>query len=178
MIMSLLRLLTAGRSLVSVRDTEPRYRVTSQRLLPQFGSGKNPFSGREAATPTQTSAVVAKTEAAMSSVSGEKSSRAKALWVGAAARMSVWTEKLGGRFARSCAKPISPAIPQFNKPPVQGELSLDRVQVMRNDLSDADLEIVPARKKPALVPPPFEAAQEAKSDSDRAGRQLSTAGML
>ena len=42
--MSLLRLLTTGKSLVGVRDTESRYRVTSQRLLPQFGSARNPFS--------------------------------------------------------------------------------------------------------------------------------------
>jgi hypothetical protein len=42
-----------------------------------------------------------------------------------------------------------PAIPEFSKPAVQGELSLDRVKVMRNDLSDADLEVVPA--KPSMA---------------------------
>lgn len=31
------------------------------------------------------------------------------------------------------------------RPAVQGELSLDKVKVVRNDLSDTDLEIVPAR---------------------------------
>ena len=45
--MSLLRLLTTGKSLVGVKDTESRYRVTSERLLPQFGSAKNPFSSTE-----------------------------------------------------------------------------------------------------------------------------------
>jgi hypothetical protein len=38
------------------------------------------------------------------------------------------------------------AVPQFSKSPVQGELSLDQVKVMRNDLSDADLEIVSTKK--------------------------------
>jgi hypothetical protein len=42
-----------------------------------------------------------------------------------------------------------PAIPAFPEPAVQGELSLDRVKVMRNDLSDADLEVVPA--KPSMA---------------------------
>jgi hypothetical protein len=42
-----------------------------------------------------------------------------------------------------------PAIPRFPKPPMQGELSLDRIKVLRNDLSDADLEIVPAKSPTA-----------------------------
>ncbi len=36
------------------------------------------------------------------------------------------------------------------RPPVQAELSLEKVKVVRNDLSDTDLEIVPA--KPAAPP--------------------------
>src|ERR1035441_10304634 len=52
--MSLLRLLTAGKSLVGMRDAETRYRVTSQRLLPQFGASRNPFSNRGKAGPAQT----------------------------------------------------------------------------------------------------------------------------
>jgi hypothetical protein len=54
-------------------------------------------------------------------------------------------------------KEAKPAIPRFPKPPVQGELSLDKIRVMRNDLSDADLEVIaakapaaPARSEPAL----------------------------
>jgi hypothetical protein len=38
-------------------------------------------------------------------------------------------------------KPRSSAILRFNQKPVQAELSLDRVQVLRNDLTEADLEI-------------------------------------
>jgi hypothetical protein len=34
---------------------------------------------------------------------------------------------------------------QAVRPPVQTEMSLERVKVVRNDLSDADLEIIPAR---------------------------------
>lgn len=142
--MSLLRLLTAGRSLVTVRDTETRYRVTSQRLLPQFGSGKNPFAGREAATPSLAAAPEDRVQPVSPSATDEKSARAKALWLRAAERMSLWTGKLGGHLSRAHAKPAKPAVPQ--KAPVQGELYLDRVQVMRNDLHDADLEVVSARR--------------------------------
>ena len=48
--------------------------------------------------------------------------------------------------ARAAALIADPA-----REPVQGELSLDRVKVVRNDLSDADVEIVPAKQsvKPA-----------------------------
>ena len=42
--MSLVRLLTAGKSLVGMKDTENRYRMTSQRLLPKFGSAKKSVS--------------------------------------------------------------------------------------------------------------------------------------
>ena len=176
--MSLLRLLTTGRSLVNVRDAETRYRLTSQRLLPQFGSGKNPFSDREAATPTPAPAMEAKVEAAAPPATGEKTGRAKALWVRAAARMSVWTEKLGDRFTRPHAKLAKPAIPHFTKPPVQGELSLDRVQVMRNDLRDADLEVVPARKKAPPAAVPFEAAQDLTGGLDQPRAELVGAGKM
>ena len=36
-------------------------------------------------------------------------------------------------------------IPRFGKPAIQGELSLDNVKVLRNDLEESDLEIVTAQ---------------------------------
>ncbi len=43
-IMSLGRLLTNGKSLVTFRDSAGHYRMRPRNLLPKFGSGKNPFS--------------------------------------------------------------------------------------------------------------------------------------
>ena len=45
---------------------------------------------------------------------------------------------------------------ESRREPVQGELSLDRVKVVRNDLSDADVEIIPASQtaRPAVKPKP------------------------
>jgi hypothetical protein len=39
-------------------------------------------------------------------------------------------------------RPQLPSIPRFGKQPVQGELSLDKVKVVRGDLTHADLEVV------------------------------------
>lgn len=61
-----------------------------------------------------------------------------------------WLKKLNPLVWFENRKPTEPgaAIPRSNKGPVQGELSLDNIKVMRNDLSDADVEIVPAKSRP------------------------------
>src|SRR5271169_1831879 len=41
--MSLLRLLTAGRSLVGSKNPEARYHLSQAGALPRFGAKKNPF---------------------------------------------------------------------------------------------------------------------------------------
>jgi hypothetical protein len=38
------------------------------------------------------------------------------------------------------------------RPAIQGELSLDKVKPVRNDLSDSDLDLVAATKKPEATP--------------------------
>jgi hypothetical protein len=59
-------------------------------------------------------------------------------------------------------KESKPAIPRFPKPPVQGELSLDKIKVVRNDLSDADLEVIAAKvpAAPASSEPALQTAKE------------------
>lgn len=151
--MSLLRLLSTGKSLVSVRDSESRYRLTSQRLLPQFGPTKNPFSATGKAEPPPVSAVRQGLETGSVSPKGVTCNPGRAIWQQTDVLLRGWKSKLSGLLASPLGKPAKPAIPRFCKSPVQGELSLDRVKVVRNDLSDADLEVVTARSKsaPALV---------------------------
>jgi hypothetical protein len=63
-------------------------------------------------------------------------------------RGSGWVGELGSKLSSLVSqkpKATRSAIPRFNGVPVQGELSLDNIKVVRNDLSDADLEVV-ARK--------------------------------
>jgi hypothetical protein len=201
--MSLLRLLTSGKSLVGLRDTESPYRLTSQNLLPQFGPARNPFSNRVKAEPAQTEARSSEnhSEGAASVAkpnippqSGEPAAvlqkraehravpawfnarnLAVALWRRLAALLSASQTKLLGLFARSGGKATKPAIPRFPKPPVQGELSLDRIKVVRNDLSDADLEVVPAKPPaaPAVTAPAPRAVEKAEATKSAWGRATS-----
>ncbi len=53
--------------------------------------------------------------------------------------------KLSSLLFRRTRKPVQMTMACAPKPPVQGELSLDKIKVVRNDLSDADLEVVPAK---------------------------------
>ena len=61
---------------------------------------------------------------------------------------------------RPRVKMAKPAIPRFTKESVQGELSLDKIKVLRNDLSDTDLEVVQARQPTA----PASAAPAARTE--------------
>ncbi len=174
--MSLLRLLTTGKSLVDVRSTETRYRVTTQRLLPKFGSARTPFRGgarpSSGPAPSTTGGVsepsslrcasqpvapeVGPTPTALARYTLAARNAAWAVWQRMGARLRGWKAKVSERIARPPRKSGKAAIPRFDKPAVQGELSLDRVKVVRNDLSDTDLEIVPANPKAAPVAPAAE----------------------
>jgi hypothetical protein len=198
--MSLLRLLTTGKSLVGVKDDESRYRLTSQRLLPHFGSAKNPFSTERSPDPVQTEGRVTrdggedgasekwsnvpsssgKPTAALRRGSNDRTGfgRARghgsieALRLRAAALLSGLRTKLFGSLGRLRGRATKPAIPQFTKQPVQGDLSLDKIKVVRNDLSDADLEVVTARQPtaPTNVAPELQTGERAKVPVDALGR--------
>ena len=198
--MSLLRLLTAGKSLVGLRDAESRYRLTSQRLLPHFGPARNPFSSgakdepaqTEARSPgTQSESVTPAAKPGTLGPSGEPAAvlqkgaehravparfdarnLAVALWRSLAALLRGWQGKLRGLFARSGGQAAKRAIPRFAEPPVQGELSLDRIKVVRNDLSDADLEVVSAKPSaaPAAPAPAPRAVEKAEGTRSAWGR--------
>src|SRR5260370_41129343 len=49
--MSLMRLLTAGRSWVGLKDPVSRYQMGRPGMLPKFGSGRNPFGAKKAVVP-------------------------------------------------------------------------------------------------------------------------------
>jgi hypothetical protein len=169
----LLRLLTTGKSLVGVRDEDNRYRLSTQRLLPKFGSGRNPFQrpadveSGPAATATANGAgahpsgVEATAEPAQrpgpplpAELPGKRPRAVAGKPFGTPAPLSskgpgkeqeqsrhTGFRRFAGWFSPGTRPPNQPAGVSV-KPPVQCELSLDRVQVVRNDLSDSDLEIV------------------------------------
>lgn len=172
--MSLLRLLTAGKSLVGLKDTASRYNVARTGSLPQFSPKKNPFrastrpefnpgaqpeaqaaansverTAEDPLTPAPTAVPVVAPSSPVIPVSAAPSNRADK-----PKSPSPWAALLSWR-RRKAEKP---GVPKFSKPMIQGELSLDSVKVVRNDLSDTDLEIVPARPA-AAIPQPNPAGQ-------------------
>ena len=193
--MSLLRLLTTGKSLVGLKDSEIRYRVTRQRFLPRFGPAKNPFCATDRSGP-------ARLDAPMESEGTSVSIREKAAGIGAqtpahdaaedlavaasrpptapasstlrrltsalrprAVAFQNWgAGKFSALLSRRGGKPVRVAMLRPTKLPVQGELSLDKIKVMRNDLSDADLEVVPGKSLAAQtgVAPALQGADRAE----------------
>jgi hypothetical protein len=182
--MSLLRLLTTGKSLVGVRDKESPYRLTNQRLLPQFGPAKNPFSSSRESEPAQTEERSAPNDAAPDAARNERGGTSvwrvmlAALRLRAAALLSGCKGKLNNILGRVRPKAVKPAIPRFTKPAVQGELSLDRIKVVRNDLSDADLEVVPAKAPSAVASPGPASLLERKDGLAESGWGRATARLF
>jgi hypothetical protein len=162
-----MHLLAVGRSLGKAGDQPSRYKMTQQSLLPRFGSVKAPEE-RVPGVGEVGNQVIATTKLKQSS-----------LGLAAAAndrkKMNEVLPKPQEVIVPKAATP-SPAYPlgrwtlfknPFSRTPkvkpvearVQPELSLDAVKPVRNDLSDADLELVqstkraPERCSAALVQP-------------------------
>jgi hypothetical protein len=176
--MSLGKLLTTGKSLVGLHNANGRYHL-QKGALPKFESAKNPFAAkahaevaeREPQLPKLTPAEIAaanlkktqrlpvlgetKVAAVQESKPAQPCQPAKPVQV--AASVDGWLKKLNPMVwlgNRKAAEPKA-AIPRFGKAqaPIQGELSLDNIKVMRNDLSETDMEVVPAKPRP-MAPQP------------------------
>jgi hypothetical protein len=139
--MSLVRLLTAGKSLVGIQDSRSRYRSVDPRAMPKFGSGKKINS--DVARESEAKPSVAKSNADV-----ERTPVATARKARGSGWVSQWGSKLSSLVSQK-PRPTRSAIPRLNGMPVQGELSLDNIKVIRNDLSDADLEVVTRKMAPA-----------------------------
>lgn len=148
MSMSLGRLLAAGKSLMGLRGGEGRYREDKRVRLPKFVSPKNPFAAAaeteakaarpEAANqPAVAMPVLVETEAAPLAARAAKPVR----WLGE------WSAKLNPLTRKRRAPG-----PVRSLPPQQGELSLERVQVVRNDLRDSDFEVTPSPAAKSVSP--------------------------
>src|SRR5271157_3922680 len=150
--MNLGKLLGAGKSFVS-GGKPAAYREDKRFYLPQFGSPKNPFapahspaSANEApksraadpvASPLNSTPQMAKTERFVDV--GVR---------GATARATTWVSKLNPAAIFGHA----PVAAKNNLMAVQVELSLEKVKVVHNDLTDAEVEVVPLKSRPAREP--------------------------
>jgi len=144
------KLLAVGKSMVNGR-AEVAYRVDKQTYLPKFESPKNPF--RHQAKPAAAEWPAAKTEA----VTPAPAPAAKAPVAAARSSINWKLNPLSSHYeppARTKPQAGGPA----GQPQVQAELSLDSVKVLHNDLSDADVEVVPIKSRPA--PPDLQPAKK------------------
>jgi hypothetical protein len=146
--MKLAKLLAAGQSFFGGQGVVA-YRENKHVYLPKFGSEKNPFAPKpkEAAAPVdvkQVSAPVAAPVAAAPVVAKTQNiftPPASKPVVAKPARAG-WADKLN---------PFRAPQPVAESPvaAMQPEFSLDAVKVLHNDLSDADVEVVPVKSRSA-----------------------------
>jgi len=164
--MKLGTLLAAGKSLALRRRGESPYRANKQFYLPKFGSPKNPFVSAnqpgEAISPEEAAAAPVKTPITVDAAKTQKlptfspapraanhrptTVKKPALPNQKPRRSLGWMGRLnpfGAGSAFTAARGANAKIP------VQAELSLDAVKVLRNDLSDVDIEVVPLKSRPA-----------------------------
>jgi len=185
--MSLMQLLSAGKTLVSGGEPSGRYRINTGYHLPKFGSTKNPFQKPAEVKPAaqvemQMPAPILKEEENVRLSSAELSvaklketqpvavppAEVQATEVTVAPVAAPAQEKVHPLLAmldwmddtavlvkqkvvkmelsklipkRKPAAPV-PVVAKAVPGPLQPELSLEKVRVLRNDLSDSDLEIV------------------------------------
>jgi len=156
--MKLAKLLGAGKSFFGGKGTVS-YREDKRVYLPKFNAAKNPFATKpkegavteekEAGEPIVAAPVVAARLAAetqkIATLPAPKPMAAKPARAG-------WADKLNPFRAPQPAAPQPVAT-------VQPELSLDAVKVLHNDLSDADVEVVPVKSRtvaPAAASSPMD----------------------
>jgi hypothetical protein len=150
-------LLAAGKSLVN-GDMSGRYQMEKNFRLPQFISPRNPFLRETVAQPATPPPVVAPAvpvvsvpvtpaPVALPQVQAAANVAPPAAKISLAARVGSGVQKfllfcLDHNPFSAIGRPQLAGIPRFGKSAVQGELTLDRVKVVRNDLTHADLEVV------------------------------------
>jgi hypothetical protein len=158
--MSLVRLLTAGKSLVGLNDGEGRYRLTRKNLLPSFPASKNPFRATAVPSPacipepapvTQDSGAGAEEPGKVAPQEQPGDAPPKARQSALKRIRDLWFR--GSRSPRLDNRPLEPR---------QTELSLDQVKVVRNDLSEYDRESA-ATAPAATAKPPTDRARSKPS---------------
>jgi len=138
--MSFGRLLAAGKSWAGGEGTG-RYRMQAGIRLPKFISPRNPFTSESRAEALSLRPLApATTEPAAATARAEED---VPLWARAGdglwrAVLFCWEQNPLSRLSQ----PKLPGIPRFGKRAVQAEFALEKVQVLRGDLTHADLEIV------------------------------------
>jgi hypothetical protein len=179
--MSLLTLLKVGNSFSPIVDHPSRYRMRRENLLPHFGDAESAAVVREPTLPGRGTSEAAATVTATAEpiAAGDLfDAAARALDLGssrvsgaAAAQPAVPCAFPGGRWTRmgAASAPSAALTPTVGRVeargeavPVQRDLPWEDIPVARNDLSEGDLEVVPASRK-AEPPIGLEPARKSKA---------------
>ena len=153
--------------MIGIQDLKSRYRSVDPRAMPKFGSEKKLSTDLARESEAKPSVAKSNVESSKTDTSvgadknagvtaradkkvgvSKKTQVATARKVRGSGWVSQWGSKLSSLVSQK-PKPAKSGIPRFNGVPVQGELSLDNIKVVRNDLSDADLEVVTRKMAPA-----------------------------
>lgn len=136
--MSFGRLLAAGKSLIGMRSGVTRYRENKHVRLPKFISPKNPFASERpigsdshvgTAPPVSVPGAPNQTVSPTPTVGSARNGATRKGWLETMNQKfsTLWTTPNKSVFRRGTASAS-----------LQGELALESVRVMRNDLLDAD----------------------------------------
>jgi len=153
--MNLGKLLVAGKSVIN-GCAEVSYRADRHVYLPKFGLARNPFKSPDEAEPAKPVAVTVAAPIKKAVMPVAAKTQKIPPWPARPARATSWASKLNPISIWRGSAPAAPSAPC----PVQSELSLDSVKVVHNDLSDADVEVVPIKSRTAdktavpVLPPP------------------------
>ena len=140
--MNLGKLLAAGKSIIGGRR-EISYRVSNRGYLPKFVSPKNPFAPAAPPDPApKAEETPGKKDMAWDRTKTQKLPACLQAGRGRGIRLGKWNPL-------ALWHSFFPIAPQKLQRPLQAELSLDRVKVVHNDLTDADVEIVPIKSRTA-----------------------------
>ncbi len=158
--MNLGKLLAAGKSIIG-GGAEISYHISDRVSLPKFISPKNPFAPAVKAEPAPKAEVAPAptpdvVPAKKDLASDGTRTRKPPAFPAARIRKKTWFRQFNPISSWRASR--APA-PQKTQGPMQAELSLDRVKVVHNDLTDADVEIVPIKSRTVpeletpIVPP-------------------------
>ena len=136
--MNLAKLLGMGQSFFGRGSLS--YRESRRPYVPKFNDGKNPFTPKAAPEKKNPAPTVA---------AAPVKTEPRSLLGSRAPRATSWVEKMNPFRAPEPVKTFIRA--------EQPELSLENLRVLRNDLSEADIERVPAKSQ-TVAPAPVRAA--------------------
>jgi hypothetical protein len=183
--MNLGKLLGAGKSFIS-GGKPAAYRKDKSFYLPQFVSPKNPFAKDAAGNASATQSELPKAEANLmakpvtSPVAVQMKKTTTLPWM-KTRKLPVAATKPGPTRAAAWANKLNPAT-MFRTIPVtdasgvatvQPELSLEKIKVVHNDLTDAEVEVVPLKSRP-----PAAETQPAKRSWEVLGERIMKATAL